>query len=163
MTIGSISIDDLRALVEVDPQQALRTARQRLAAAGGAEAAELWWVAGVAERLLGDTARARGSLEQAARLARGGADAALHARITISLAFDVGNGGDLPGALALLDSVAGDVDTADQARFASQRGLLLYFHGRLSAAIASLRRAHELAVAVCDEAAAMQVLVNLGA
>ena len=57
--IGSISIDDLRALVDVEPQQALDGRARRLADREPAvvDAADLWWIAGLAERQLGDTAR----------------------------------------------------------------------------------------------------------
>src|ERR1700754_381912 len=137
MSSGSISLDDLRALVDVDPQEALDVARQRLAIAAAdaaADAAHLWWIAGRAERPLGATTNARASLEEAVRLARGSDDPSLHARVTISLALDVGSGGDLAGALALLDSVALDADVADRSRLANQRGVLLYRHGRLDAA-----------------------------
>src|SRR6476619_5057689 len=104
MSSGSISIDDLSALVDTDPQRALDAARLRLAVVEPAlvDAAHLWWIAGLAERLLGDSTRARSSLEEAARLARTSADRGLVARVTISLALEVGNGGDLAGALALL-------------------------------------------------------------
>src|SRR6476659_5815928 len=115
MTTGSISIEDLRVLADVDPQQALLTARDRLAAAAGADTAALWWIAGLAERVLGDTSRARASLDQAAQLARDGGDRRLTARITISLAYEVGHGGDLRAALALLDEAEPDVDARDHA------------------------------------------------
>ena len=73
------------------------------------------------------------------RLAGESADRALAARVTISLALDVGSGGDLIGALALLDGVAADVDAPDHAPFAAQRGILQYRLGRLDDAIRSLR------------------------
>jgi tetratricopeptide (TPR) repeat protein len=165
MSCGSISIDDLRALVDTDPQQALGAARQRLAMVETplVDAAHLWWIAGLAERLLGDTTRARSSLEEAARLARESADRGLVARVTISLALDVGNGGDLVGALALLDSIELDVGLADRARLANQRGILLYRHGRLAAAVESLRTARQLAADDRDVQTELQALVNLGA
>ena len=84
-------------------------------------------------------------------------------RVTISLAFDVGNAGDLPGALTLLESVEADVGDADRSRLAIQRGLLLYRHGRLAAAVDSLRAGHALAAAAGDLVTALPALVNLGA
>ena len=77
MTTGSISLDDLRALVDIDPQRALDMARSSLA---DGDTAALWWIAGLAERLLGDTARALISLERAVELARPGPDRGLLAR-----------------------------------------------------------------------------------
>jgi tetratricopeptide (TPR) repeat protein len=165
MSAGPISIDDLRALVDVEPQRALDVARQRLGAGATrpADIAALWWVAGLAERQLGSSAQARASLEEAVRLAASSEDAPLHARVTISLALDVGNAGDVPGALALLDAVEPDVDDRDRAWLAIQRGLLLYRHGRLAAAVESLAAAHALASRAGDVLTALQVLVNLGA
>jgi tetratricopeptide (TPR) repeat protein len=165
MSSGSISIDDLRALVDTDPQQALDVARERLGVHEPAvvDAAHLWWIAGLAERLLGDTTRARSSLEEATRLARSSADRELVARVTISLALEVSHGGDLAGALTLLDSVERDAGLADQPRLANQRGILLYRHGRLGDAVASLHTARRLAVDGRDVLTELQALVNLGA
>ena len=74
------------------------TGRQRLAAGEDAagDAAHLWWIAGLAERLLGDIAAAR-SLAWRRRPAGAGRAVIRRcvARVTISLALDVGNGGDL--------------------------------------------------------------------
>src|SRR4051794_11082121 len=164
MTTGSISIDDLRVLADVDPQQALLTARARLAgSAGGAETAALWWIAGLAERVLGDTARARASLEQAAQLARAGDDRQLAARIAISLAYEIGHAGDLRAALTLLDDVEHDVHERDHPSFAAQRGLLQYRLGRLDAAVGALTTARLLAAGAGDIPTELKVLVNLGA
>jgi CHAT domain-containing protein len=164
MTTGSISLDDLRALVDVDPQQALDAARDRLrVATEGAAAAAMWWIAGLAERLLGNTARARASLEEAARLARSAEDRRLTARITISLAWDVGHAGDLAGALALLDEVEAEVGEADHPALAAQRGVLEYRLGRLDDAVAALAAARALAAAAGDVSTELKVLVNLGA
>jgi CHAT domain-containing protein len=164
MTTPSISVDDLRVLVDVDPQQALVAARERLqVAAGGPETAAMWWIAGLAERVLGDTARARASLEEAARLARAGDDRQLAARIGISLAYEVGHTGDLRGALALLDAVEPDVHRRDHPSLAAQRGLLQYRLGRLDDAVAALVAARAMAAAAGDVPTELKVLVNLGA
>ena len=160
MSSGSISIDDLRALVDADPRRALESARSSLTAG---DSAALWWIVGLAERLLGDTVQARAALERAVELARPGEDRGLLARVTISLALDVGNTGDLPGALRLLETAEPDVEPADHPSLALQRGILHYRLGRFDAALAALSAARDLAVAAADVLSETRVLVNLGA
>ncbi len=140
MSSGSISIEDLQVLVETDPQQALDASRRQLASSDAtvADAAQLWWIAGLAERRLGDSTRARSSLEEATRLAHASGDPHLIGRVTISLAFDVASAGDLHAAEALLDGVESGLDEADQTTFAVQRGILQYRLGRLDVAVRSL-------------------------
>ena len=151
MSTGSFSIDDLRVLVDLDPQRALDAARAHLVEdEDRPDAAALWWIAGLAERLLGDTTAARASLERAVGRAGAGGDRRLLARVTISLAHDVGHTGDLIGALAMLDRVEADVDEADHANLALQRGVLHYRLGRLDLAVAALLLALDRAVAIGD-------------
>src|SRR5215203_4920821 len=161
MSTGSISIDELRALVDVDPQHALEAAREGLMT--DARSPALWWIVGLAERMLGDSTRARASLEEAVQRARSGDDRRLLARVTISLAFDVGHAGDLAGALAMLDEVEPDVRGTDHANLMLQRALLHYRLGRLQAALTALMSARDLAVAANDVVTELKVLVNLGA
>ena len=161
MSTGSISFDALRALVDVDPDQALRAARARLVDEGAAsDAATLWWIAGLAERLLGDTLRSRASLEEAVARARACDDRQLAARATISLAFDVD---DVRLALAMLEAVEPDVAESDHAVLAIQRGLLEYRLGRLEAAVVALAMALDLTMEARDGLGELKVLVNLGA
>ena len=162
MSRGSISVADLRVLVDVDPRQALDAARARLADASvaGSDAATLWWIAGLAERLLGDTGRARTSLGEAVARARASDDRGLIAAATISLAFDVG---DVRAALAMLDDVEADVDEVDHSLLAMQRGLLEYRRGRLEAAVDALLVARDLATRADDAMAELRALGNLGA
>jgi tetratricopeptide (TPR) repeat protein len=161
MSSGSNSVEELRSLVDVDPRRALDEVRARLDDTGvdAAEAAALWWVAGLAERLLGDTVRARASLEEAVERARCCDDRRLVARVTISLAFDVG---DVRAALEMLDAVEADVDEVDHPVLATQRGLLEYRLGRIAAAVEALRTAAALAARTADVTAELKALCNLG-
>ena len=91
-----------------------------------------------AHRELGDLLEARESLEHARRLADTTGDVHLRARITVSLAFEVGHGGDIPAALLLLAGVVDEVADDDRPLLAIQRGILNYRLGRLDDAIADL-------------------------
>ena len=101
MGVVSISVEDLVALVESDPRRALDAAHAQLGepALTGTIAAQLWWVVGLAQRELGDLVAARIGLERARELAVVADDRSLAARVTISLAFEVGHGGDIRSAL----------------------------------------------------------------
>ena len=83
--------------------------------------------------------------------------------MTVSLAFEVGHGGDLHGALAMLDAAEADVSDADLAQLSNQRGVLNYRFGRLDAAVADLTSAHDLAALTGDWRTDLMALVNLGA
>ena len=100
------------------------------------------------------------SLEAAVQLARACDDRRLVARVTISLAFDVG---DVRAALAMLDEVEADVDELDHPVLATQRGLLEYRRGRLEAAVDALLMARDLATKADDPSAELKALGNLGA
>lgn len=165
MSTGSNSVEELRALVDVDPEAALAVVREQLAGSDGSgpASASLWWIAGLAERMLGDSSRARASLEEAARRARAARDDQLLARVTISLALDVGSSGDLHHALRLLDEAERHVHADDHCWLALQRGILQYRLGRLDEAVRALLHARELAVAANAVVDELRVLVNLGA
>ena len=69
MAAASISVEELVALVYVDPRRALDESHVRLAERPLVDsvAAELWRVAGLARRELGDLVAARADLERRAR------------------------------------------------------------------------------------------------
>ena len=164
MTTGSISIDDLRVLADVDPQRALLTARDRLAATAGVDTAALWWIAGLAERVLGDTSRARASLEEAAadrtRRRRPPAHRPCHDQPGVR-----GRPRRRPRAprWPCSTDVEADVHERDHPSLAAQRGLLQYRLGRLDAAVDALAAARRLAAGAGDVPTELKVLVNLGA
>lgn len=165
MGAASISVEDLVALVESEPRRALDESHARLAETSLADgvAAQLWWVAGLAQRELGDLATARTDLERAFELAGSAGDPSLAARVTISLAFEIGHGGDIPGALQMLDAAEGHISGADLALLSIQRGILHYRLGHLEAAVADLTSSHELAAQAGDRLTDLKALVNLGA
>ena len=109
------SIDELLALVDQRPQQALDSAAALLA--GEPEprhAAQLLWITGLAQRELGHLMASRTALEDARALALAIDDRPLAARVAISLAYEIGHAGDLPRALELLGMIEADVDDADR-------------------------------------------------
>lgn len=165
MTARSISIDELRRLVESDPRAALAAATAQLDTTdvNAAMSAELWWIVGLSERTLGDLGRARSALESSCDQARRAAVPGLVARVTISLAFEVGHGGDLAGAIQLLDDAERDVEAGDRPALFAQRGILNYRLGRLESACGELMAARDLAHEAGAALTELQVLVNLGA
>ena len=165
---GSISVDDLRALVDADPQQALRRRRRAARRAGGRRRTPpaLWWIAG--RRRARRSATPPGPARRSRRPSswRGHATTGrCVARVTISLAFDVGDGGDMAGALPCSTTVEADVDDADRPLLAIQRGILDVppRPARRTAVDALLTGARTWRPTAGDPATELKALGNLGA
>lgn len=164
MSTGQLSPQALRTLVNSDPHAALLSARDRLVRdPDGEDAPELWWIAGLAHRELGDFGEARAALVAGRQVAGMRCDVAMRARITVSLAFEVAHGGDIPEAVALLDEVEPDIHDDDRPALLNQRGILDYRLGRLELAITELLAGRDLASARDDRLNELKALANLGA
>ncbi|CAN5839429.1 MAG: CHAT domain-containing protein [Ilumatobacteraceae bacterium] len=163
MLVASITIDELVVLVDTDPRRALDAASEMLATGHSVPSAgELLWISGLCHRALGDLVLARRTLEAAHRELVESGEAALAGRAAISLAFEVAHGGDIVAALELLDAVEPDVQGADQARLANQRGVLRYRLGLLDEATADLYQARALGARHGEHGTELRALVNLG-
>ena len=158
-----MTIDELVVLVDTNPRRALDTATKRLEREPSVStSAELLWISGLAHRALGDLSTARTTLEGARRMLVDVDEAALAARITISLAFEVAHGGDIGVALDLLDEIEPFVEGVDAARLANQRGVLRYRLGLLDEAAADLYQARAISARFGEHGTELRALVNLG-
>lgn len=165
MSGAANSIDELRDLVDIDPQRALATCQALLdtPSLDHREIAELYWVMALADRSLGDFAGARNALEIAHQHANACDDRALRVQVMVGLAVEVGTAGDLPRALALFEDADVSADQGERAALLFQRGLIHYRLGRLSEAVEDALLSRKAAAMVGDRLSELKALVNLGA
>jgi tetratricopeptide (TPR) repeat protein len=157
--------DGLHRLVSVDPLRAELDARDALSADDLAsdERARLRWVLGLALRERGSLADARVELEAALQLAESSGLAELRARVGSSLAFLLGQLGDLDDAVALMRSVASELTGVELSRAIGQLGTILYWRGELAEAAERLEASCRQLAEFGDDDLATRYRSNLGA
>lgn len=162
--LGDLGASELLERVESEPSAALVEATARLESQrDDSDAATLWWVVGFAERLHGRFDAARDALVRAADIARRDEAHGLLARVHLTLSFVLARLGDLDGALGLLDRAEPHLEAADRARLTSQRGMIQYWQGHVSLAVATLESACDDLARHGDQLGEARVRVNVGA
>ena len=158
--------DRLLMLVNVDPRSAEVDARHALVAnnpAAESEFAKLHWVIGLALREAGRLDEARAELETARTSATESGHSELGARISSSLAFLVGQQGDLDRAMSLLRDAEPELRGAELAKATGQLGIFLYWRGELTEAASRLQASCDELAGLGDHVYATRYRSNLGA
>lgn len=157
--------DRLLNLLVVDPQAAESAARRALAVprTAGLEAAKLRWVIGLALRSAGQLDDALTQLELAHTTAVDAGQAEIAARISSSLAFLVGQQGDLDRAMLLLREAEAHLTGLERAKTTGQLGMILYWRGELTEAARRLLSSSDELAALDDHASSARHRGSLGA
>ena len=156
----------LHRLVSVDPREAESEARSALDDHGHSdpeEAAALRWVLGLALRELGRLDEARTELEAAYAAANRDGFEQLSARIASSLAFVIGQQGDLDLALEMMRAAERTLTGVERARALGQLGVILWWRGEWAEASERLTVSSDELTIYGDEVLATRYRSNLGA